>query len=253
VFFVTRRTFHPYLPLVLCSFERNLDVRVATGPHLFPFIHRTGSAEVCGLPAADVTRTPLYALKRSIKRVSDATLTLLVLPVVGPLMLLLALLIRLLDGGPGFFRQRRVGKNGRTFMMIKLRTMKVDATVDSQANIAVGPMTLIPNDPRVTAIGRWLRKHKIDEVPQLLNVLTGQMSLVGPRPPTAEEVESYTEWQKGRLSVRPGITGLWQIDKQRKWRFNEMVELDLQYILNWSPLTDYGIMLRTIPAVLRGS
>jgi exopolysaccharide biosynthesis polyprenyl glycosylphosphotransferase len=253
VFFVTQRAFHPYLPLVLCSFESNLDVRVATPPHLFPFIHRTGSAEVCGLPAADVTRTPLYALKRSIKRVSDVTLTLLVLPVVGPAMLLLALAIRLTDGGPGFFRQRRVGKHGRTFTMIKLRTMKVDATVDEQANIAEGPLTLIPNDPRVTGIGRWLRRHKLDELPQLVNVLLGQMSLVGPRPPTAEEVERYTEWQKGRLSVRPGITGLWQIDKQRKWRFNEMVELDLQYILNWSPLSDYGIMLRTIPAVLRGS
>jgi len=244
--------FHAYVPLMLHSFRHNLEVRVLTRSDLFPhLLHRT--SEICGRLAADATRTPLYLLKRSIKRLSDLLLTLLVLPIVGPTIALLALLVRLQDGGPAFFRQRRVGKHGRVFLMFKLRTMAVDATVDEAANIAEGPMTLIPNDPRVTPLGRWLRRHKVDELPQVINVLLGHMSLVGPRPPTAEEVQQYTEWQTCRLTVRPGLTGLWQIDKQRKWRFNEMVELDLQYILNWSLLLDYGLMLRTIPALLRGS
>jgi len=252
-FFVAHNmAFHTFVPMVLESFARTLEVRVLTSPDLFPFLPQR-AAEICGQPAADATRTPLYVLKRSIKRLSDIVLTLLTLPLLGPAMLLLALLIRLQDRGPGFFRQRRVGKDGHTFMMFKLRTMTVDATVDEAANIAEGPLTLIPNDPRVTPIGRWLRRHKIDELPQLFNVLLGHMSLVGPRPPTADEVQQYTEWQKCRLAVRPGLTGLWQIDKQRKWRFNEMVELDLQYILNWSVLLDYGVMLRTIPVLLRGS
>jgi lipopolysaccharide/colanic/teichoic acid biosynthesis glycosyltransferase len=131
--------------------------------------------------------------------------------------------------------------------------MRVNASVDASANIAEGPLTLIPDDPRVTRVGAWLRRHKLDELPQLVNVLLGQMSLVGPRPPTEEEVAQYELWQRGRLFIRPGLTGLWQIDKQRKWRFNEMVELDLQYILNWSLLLDCSIILRTIPVVLRGS
>jgi len=253
VFLVAKHEgFHAYVPLVLHGFERRLEVRVVTGPNLFPHLQQR-AAEVCGLPAADVTRTPLYGVKRSLKRVSDLLLTLVALPLVTPPMLLFALLIRAHDGGPAFFRQHRVGKRGRCFMMFKLRTMVVNAPVDEQANIAEGPMTLIPNDPRVTPIGRWLRRHKLDELPQLLNVLLGHMSLVGPRPPITGEVEQYTEWQRCRLVVRPGLTGLWQIDKQRKWRFNEMVELDLQYILNWSLLLDCGVMLRTIPAVLRGS
>jgi exopolysaccharide biosynthesis polyprenyl glycosylphosphotransferase len=252
IFVTHQRSFRGNVPKVLHSFEHGLEVRVATSPDVFPYIQaRTG--DLCGQPASDVTRPPLYELKRFLKRVSDLALTLTALAFVTPLLLLLALAIRLQDGGPAFFVQKRVGKHGLNFGMLKLRTMKVDATVDKDANIAEGPLTLIPNDPRVTPIGRWLRRHKLDELPQLFNVISGQMSLVGPRPPTAEEVQEYTLWQRGRLAVRPGITGLWQIDKERKWRFNEMVELDLQYILNWSLLLDYGVLLRTIPAVLRGS
>jgi lipopolysaccharide/colanic/teichoic acid biosynthesis glycosyltransferase len=170
-----------------------------------------------------------------------------------PVVLVLGLMIKLQDRGPAFFFQDRLGRRGRRFRIIKLRTMRVNAQVDRGANIAEGPLTLIPNDPRVIPMGHWLRRHKLDELPQLLNVLTGQMSMVGPRPPIEEEVQQYTEWQKGRLFVPPGLTGLWQIDKQRKWRFNEMVELDLQYILNWSLLLDYSVMLRTIQVVLKGN
>ena len=252
VFVAHRLSFRSYVPLVLESLERNLEVRVATSLDLFPYMAER-SGEICGLPAADVTRTPMFGVKCLAKRITDVFCSLVGLVLTTPLLLLFGVLIKLHDGGPAFFLQDRMGKGGRRFKIIKLRTMAVDAVMDQEANEAEGPLTHVPNDPRVTPIGRWLRFHKIDELPQLLNVLLGHMSMVGPRPPIEEEVREYTEWQKGRLFVRPGLTGLWQIDKKRKWRFNEMVELDLQYILNWSLLLDYSVMLRTIQVVLRGS
>jgi exopolysaccharide biosynthesis polyprenyl glycosylphosphotransferase len=252
IFIADHRSFRSYTPMLLHSLDRDLEVQVVTSPALFPYIQRRAVA-ICGEMAVDVTRTPLYAPKQTLKRVGDVLLAAVGLCLAAPLLLVAGLIVRLEDRGPALFLQRRVGQRGRTFAMLKLRSMSVNASVDADANIAEGPLTLIPNDPRVTRVGRWLRRHKVDEIPQLFNVLLGQMSLVGPRPPTAAEVEQYELWQHGRLFVRPGLTGLWQIDKQRKWRFNEMVELDLQYILNWSLLLDYGIMLRTIPTMLRGS
>ena len=252
VFVAHRLSFRSYVPLVLESLERNLEVRVATSLDLFPYMAER-SGEICGQPAADVTRTPMYGVKCVAKRTSDICCALLGLAFTMPVVVFFGLLIKLHDGGPAFFLQHRQGKGGRRFKIIKLRTMAVDAVVDQEANEAEGPLTHVPNDPRVTPIGRWLRFHKIDELPQLLNVLLGHMSMVGPRPPIEEEVRQYSEWQKGRLFVRPGLTGLWQIDKKRKWRFNEMVELDLQYILNWSLMLDYTVMLRTVQVVLRGS
>jgi exopolysaccharide biosynthesis polyprenyl glycosylphosphotransferase len=252
IFIADHRSFRSYTPMVLHSLDRNLEVQVVTSPALFPYIQRRAGA-ICGEVTVEVTRTPLYALKQALKRASDLLLATVGLCLTAPLLVLVGALLRLEDHGPALVLHRRVGQRGMTFAMVKLRSMRVNASVDAEANIAEGPLTLIPNDPRVTRVGRWLRRHKLDELPQLLNVLLGQMSLVGPRPPTAAEAEQYELWQRGRLFVRPGLTGLWQIDKQRKWRFNEMVELDLQYILNWSLLLDYSIMLRTIPAVLRGT
>ncbi len=252
VFVAHRLSFRSYVPLVLESLERNLEVRVATSLDLFPYMAER-SGEICGQPAADVTRTPMYGVKCMAKRVSDVACSLLGLVLTIPVVAFFGVLIKLHDGGPAFFFQHRHGKGGRRFKIIKLRTMEVDAVVDQDANEAEGPLTHVPNDPRVTPIGRWLRFHKIDELPQMLNVLMGHMSMVGPRPPIEEEVRQYAEWQKGRLFVRPGLTGLWQIDKKRKWRFNEMVELDLQYILNWSLMLDYTVMVRTVQVVLRGS
>jgi len=252
LFVAHRHSFRSYIPLVLESLEHSLEVRVATTLDMFPyFVHR--SSEICGQMAADVTRTSFYTVKRVLKRISDVLLASLGILVCAPFLALIGALIYLHDRGPVLFLQHRVGKFGRSFKIFKLRTMRVNAEVDCQANIAEGPLTLIPNDPRVTPIGRWLRRHKIDELPQLINVLLGHMSLVGPRPPMDDEVKEYNSWQRGRLYVRPGLTGLWQIDKERKWRFNEMVELDLQYILNWSLLLDYTVMLRTIQVVLRGN
>ena len=252
VFVAHRLSFRSYVPLVLESLERNLEVRVATSLDLFPYMAER-SGEICGQPAADVTRTPMYGVKCLAKRVTDVLCSTVGLVLTLPVLVFFGVLIKLHDRGPAFFFQDRMGKGGRRFKIIKLRTMAVDAVVDQEANEAEGPLTHVPNDPRVTPIGRWLRFHKIDELPQLLNVLLGHMSMVGPRPPIEEEVREYSEWQKGRLFVRPGLTGLWQIDKKRKWRFNEMVELDLQYILNWSLMLDYSVMIRTVQVVLRGS
>jgi len=252
VFVARRHAFRASIPLVLESLDRGMEVRLATSGDVFPYMAER-SGEICGQPAADVTRTPAYGVKRYIKRLTDLLLASVGLVLMSPVLLVMAPIIRLQDGGPAFFLQDRFGKYGRPFRIIKLRTMRVGAELDPRGNVAEGPLTMIPNDPRVTPLGRWLRKHKVDELPQLLNVILGHMSLVGPRPPMAEEVHQYKEWQKGRLFVRPGLTGLWQIDKQRKWRFNEMVELDLQYILNWSLLVDFSVILRTVPAVLRGS
>ncbi len=252
IFAAQRHSFRSYVPLVLEAHEQNLEVHVASSHDVFPYaVERTH--QICGFPAADVTHTSLYRLKRALKRISDLVLASLALVLCAPVLLLFAMLIKLQDGGPVFYFQKRYGRLARPFTIIKMRTMSVDVEVDQEANIAEGPLTLIPNDPRVTRLGSWLRRHKVDELPQLINVIRGDMSLVGPRPPMEDELLQYTEWQKGRLFVRPGLTGLWQIDKQRKWRFNEMVELDLKYILTWSLLLDYSVMLRTVQVVLRGS
>lgn len=252
IFAAQRHSFRGYVPLVLESLERNLEVHVATSPDTFPYV-ADRSAQICGFPSADVTRTSLYSLKRLFKRLTDMLMAGTGILLLWPVILAFGILIRLHDSGPMFFTQRRLGKHGRPFRIIKLRTMRVDIEVDQSANIAEGPLTLIPNDPRVTPLGQWLRRHKVDELPQLVNVFIGDMSVVGPRPPMEEEAKQYTEWQKGRLFVRPGLTGLWQIDKERKWRFTEMVELDLKYILSWSVLMDYSIILRTLQVVLRGN
>jgi exopolysaccharide biosynthesis polyprenyl glycosylphosphotransferase len=252
IFVADHRSFRAYSSLVLHCLEHDLEVKVIARPDLLPYIQRD-AGEICGHPAVDLTRTSLHWLKRGLKRLADLLLAAAGLVLTTPLLIALGAVVRVHDGGPALFLQRRAGRRGRPFTLIKLRTMHVDASVDAAANIAEGPLTRIPDDPRVTSVGAWLRRHKLDELPQLLNVLLGQMSLVGPRPPTEEEVAQYELWQRGRLFIRPGLTGLWQIDKQRKWRFNEMVELDLQYILNWSLLLDCSIILRTIPVVLRGS
>ena len=252
IFAAQHHSYRSYVPLVLESHEQNLEVHVASSKDIFPYaVERTH--QICGFPAADVTHTSLYTIKRGIKRLSDLVLASVALLLCGPVVMLLAALVKLQDGGPMFFLQKRYGRMARPFTIIKLRTMAVDGEVDSEANIAEGPLTRIPNDPRVTKLGGWMRRHKVDELPQLVNVLRGDMSLVGPRPPMEDELLQYSEWQKGRLFVKPGLTGLWQIDKQRKWRFNEMVELDLKYILTWSLLLDYSVMLRTVQVVLRGS
>jgi exopolysaccharide biosynthesis polyprenyl glycosylphosphotransferase len=173
-----------------------------------------------------------------------------------PLFLLISLLVKLSSPGPIFFRQVRVGRDQMRFHAYKFRSMKSSAEEEApkliSLNEATWPLFKMKNDPRVTTVGRFLRRTSLDELPQLINVLRGEMSLVGPRPPTPQEVEQYNAWQLRRLEVTPGITGLWQVSGRSDLPFDEMVMLDLYYISNWSLTLDFKILLRTIPAVISG-
>jgi lipopolysaccharide/colanic/teichoic acid biosynthesis glycosyltransferase len=176
--------------------------------------------------------------------------------ITGPLFLLVALAIKLDSTGPVFFVQRRCGLRGRTFPFIKFRTMYTDAEERLEElrsyNEVSGPVFKMKNDPRVTRVGRVLRKYSIDELPQLWHVLVGQMSLVGPRPPIPGEVGQYELNVRRRLSVRPGLTCLWQVRGRSLLSFEDWIRLDLEYIDRWSLMLDFRILLLTIPAVLRG-
>jgi lipopolysaccharide/colanic/teichoic acid biosynthesis glycosyltransferase len=185
----------------------------------------------------------------------------LLLIAVSPALLLTAILVKLTSPGPVFFVQKRIGLNKRIFNIYKFRTMVVDAEQKLQEiehlNEVSGPVFKIKNDPRMTSIGRFLRKTSFDELPQLFNVLAGDMSLVGPRPLQLRDYELLTEtgedWQRCRFSVRPGITCLWQVNGRSSLPFHRWMELDLQYVRTWSLWLDLQILARTVPAVLRGS
>ncbi len=168
-----------------------------------------------------------------------------------------ALAVKLTSRGPIFFRQERVGKGGETFGCLKFRTMAVGAQAQQEklrsASIQDGPALKIPNDPRITPVGRFLRKFSLDELPQLLNVVIGDMSLVGPRPPMPSEVVSYTWWQRRRISVKPGLTCVWQVWGRNKVSFKRWVEMDLYYIDNWSLWMDVKLIAHTVRVVLRGT
>jgi lipopolysaccharide/colanic/teichoic acid biosynthesis glycosyltransferase len=167
-----------------------------------------------------------------------------------------ALLVKLTSPGPVIFRQVRCGLGGRKFVLYKFRSMIVEAEEVknrlNHLNEMSGPVFKLSNDPRCTTIGKWLRKFSIDELPQLVNILKGDMSFVGPRPPIPEEVEQYERWQRRRLSMKPGLTCLWQAQGRNDIDFDEWMKLDLQYIDTWSLLLDFKICLRTIPIVLLG-
>ncbi len=192
----------------------------------------------------------------AIKRLMDITASALLLFASAPIISLSALAIKLNDPGPIFFRQLRVGRNGRKFEMLKLRTMCTNAEEIKgeleDLNEMDGPVFKIKNDPRIFPAGRFLRKWSFDELPQLWNVLRGEMSLVGPRPPTPGEVEQYRPTDRRRLSMRPGLTCIWQISGRNQIGFREWMKLDLFYIDTWSLASDVRILLKTIPAVLRG-
>ena len=169
--------------------------------------------------------------------------------------LIAAALIKLTSRGPVIFRQTRCGLNGRTFTLYKFRSMVADAEqrLHEVAHLNLKEVvTKIPDDPRLTAVGKWLRRFSIDEIPQLLNVLTGDMSLVGPRPAIPSEVAQYKRWQRRRLRMRPGLTCLWAVRGRDSVDFESWMRLDLQYIDNWSLGLDARIILMTIPQVLSG-
>ncbi len=171
-----------------------------------------------------------------------------------PLMLCVAIAIKIDSPGPVFFRQTRLGKNGRPFTFLKFRSMQIDA-VDLQTALTAhnevgGPVFKIRADPRITRVGRFIRKYSLDELPQLWHVLMGHMSLVGPRPPIPDEVVKYEPWQTERLAVKPGLTCIWQVSGRSNIPFEQWVEMDIEYVRNRSLLLDLKLLLLTIPAVI---
>jgi exopolysaccharide biosynthesis polyprenyl glycosylphosphotransferase len=193
----------------------------------------------------------------AIKRLFDIISSAAGLLVLSPLLVTVAILIKLTSRGPIFFKQKRVGLHGKPFNMLKFRSMVVNAeelrAKLEAMNEQTGPVFKMKNDPRITRIGRFIRKYSIDELPQLLNVLRGEMSVVGPRPPLPKEVEKYAAWQRRRLSVRPGLTCIWQVSGRNQISFEEWMYLDMQYIDNWTLLTDLGLILKTVPVVITGN
>lgn len=197
--------------------------------------------------------SPAYRVAKRALDIIGASLALLV---IGLPMLLVALAIKVESRGPALFFQWRLGENGIPFRFCKFRSMVVNAEQEranlEQQNEAEGPVFKIRRDPRITRVGRWLRRTSFDEAPQLFHVLSGKMSLVGPRPPLPEEVEGYEPWQRERLAVRPGLTCIWQVSGRSDIPFERWVELDIVYVRNRSFLLDLKILLLTIPAVLTG-
>jgi exopolysaccharide biosynthesis polyprenyl glycosylphosphotransferase len=199
------------------------------------------------------------------KRSFDILFTLAIAIIGMPFYLFIALLIKLTSEGPVLFVQERVGQDGRVFRFYKFRTMLVDNSDHQHRTFAEDfikgrlmneegdrRVFKLQNDPRVTSIGRFLRKTSLDELPQFINVLRGDMTLVGPRPPLSYELAHYKEWHRGRLTVKPGLTGLWQVSGRSTVPFDEMVMLDLYYIENWSLALDMKIIARTVPVMLFG-
>ena len=239
---------------LLTKARRNrLDVNVV--PELYEEICRSSLMDHVGeIPVMSLHREPIPANKLLLKRALDVVLASILLILSSPLFLAIAIAIRLTSKGPVFYCALRVGKKGRKFLFYKFRTMVVDADRQKSAlrseNQRSGPFFKITNDPRITRVGRWLRKVSLDELPQLWNVLKGDMSLVGPRPHPLDDYEHYKLEDLRRLDVLPGITGLWQVSSRKNPSFDKNLALDLEYIERWSLWQDFVIMLRTLPAVL---
>jgi exopolysaccharide biosynthesis polyprenyl glycosylphosphotransferase len=210
--------------------------------------------DVGGVPLVTAREIRIGGVNSIIKRAMDATLGAFLFLIAAPIMLVVAVLIRLESAGPVIFSQERVGRDGKRFIAHKFRSMRVGAEEEKgrlrDLNEGTDALFKIKNDPRLTHVGRWIRRTSMDELPQLWNVLRGEMSLVGPRPQVVLEVEQYQEWHKRRLEVSPGMTGLWQVSGRSELTFDEMVMLDIYYIENWSVWLDMQILLKTIPTVL---
>ncbi len=235
-----------------------LGVRARIVPDLFQLrLNRVDIDDISGIPLIGIRDASIRGWNRAIKRLSDIVVAAISLVIASPIMALVAILIKWDSPGPVLFPQVRVGRDGRLFTLYKFRSMVVGADEAKDRlrdlNEASGPLFKIRDDPRLTRVGRWLRRLSIDELPQLWNVLKGDMSLVGPRPPVPAEVDQYQPWHRKRLLISPGVTGLWQVSGRSKLTFDEMVMLDLFYAENWSLWLDFKIMLRTIPTVIMGT
>jgi exopolysaccharide biosynthesis polyprenyl glycosylphosphotransferase len=245
--------------MIRCGRRRGVEFRIA--PSLFNCLPRKTEIDQIGvLPMIRLFREPLSSGSRLLKRTFDILISAASITFLFPIWLLIALLIKLDSKGPIFYTQERVGMDGRLFLVFKFRTMKAGADSEThrqyqkafiegraEANLGDGgkPTYKLLADPRITRVGKLLRRTSLDEVPQLLNVLMGDMSVVGPRPPIPYEVEAYELWHRKRLDMKPGLTGLWQVSGRNRLPFEEMVRLDLFYIENWSLLLDLKIILRT--------
>ena len=240
--------------LELCS-EQGIRTRLAAD--FFPAKVTNLSMEFLeNVPVITFSSAPEHAPSLLIKRILDITVSAVLLILTLPFMVFFGILVKLTSKGPAIYRQVRCGLYGRKFVLYKIRSMR-DGAEDvlweiKHLNEMDGPVFKMRNDPRTTPLGRFLRKSSIDEWPQFWNVLKGDMSLVGPRAPLPEEVREYTRWQRRRLSVKPGITCLWQVSGRNEIDFHEWMKLDLSYIDNWSLLLDIKILLRTFPVVLFG-
>lgn len=226
-------------------------------PDLYEYelsLSRIDMRTVEGIPLIGIKQASLNTMQRVVTKVVDITLSALVLLIGLPLWLCIALAIALTSKGPIIYKQMRIGLNGHPFQVYKFRTMYRDAEKRLPSllayNEAQGPIFKIKDDPRITPVGKFLRRTSFDEVPQFLNILRGEMSLVGPRPALPREVEEYDDLQKGRLAMKPGLTGLWQVRGRSDISFDEGVLMDLYYIQNWSLRLYFQVLLRTIPAVL---
>lgn len=247
--------------------RQRLEFRFA--PSLFDILPQKTSVDQIGvLPMVRLFREPLSDTQRFLKRLSDLMIAIPSVICLSPVLVLISFLIRSGSKGPVFFRQERVGMDGRIFLCYKFRTMIVDADEslhkesyrrniegDQEANAGDEKKPVfgkVKNDPRITKTGRWLRRSSLDELPQLFNVIRGEMSFVGPRPPIPYEVEDYDLRHRKRLDMKPGITGLWQVSGRNRLSFEEMVQIDQYYIENWSLWLDLKILLMTFPAMFRG-
>lgn len=235
--------------------RRNVQPRIV--PDLFQMtLNRMHVEEIAGVPMIGIKEVGIGGLNQVVKRTIDVVIGALALFLGAPLMGLIALMIKMESPGPVLFKQERLGKNGRRFTVYKFRSMIKGAEEQiaelGELNEADGPLFKIKDDPRLTRLGKWLRRLSLDELPQFYNVLRGEMSLIGPRPPLPAEVEQYQEWHKRRLEVSPGITGLWQVSGRSELTFDEMALLDIYYIENWSLGLDTKILWQTIPRVIFG-
>lgn len=222
---------------------------------------------IAGVPILEFNRTPLDGWGRIIKRLVDMVGAFILLVILSPVMLIVALGVKLTSKGPIIYKQERIGFENKSFSFLKFRSMKVEYCTGQnygghqaekvlaklhKRNEVTGPIFKIKNDPRLTAFGKFIRKTSLDELPQFFNVLQGRMSLVGPRPPLPSEVAQYNKFQRRRLGVKPGITGLWQVSGRSDLTFDEWVKLDAFYIEHWSLWLDFQILLKTVGVVIRG-
>jgi exopolysaccharide biosynthesis polyprenyl glycosylphosphotransferase len=255
VFAVTRKKLDEMKQIFLMCEELGIRTRVAMN-FFQNRVARIEIEELDGIPFLTFTTTPSDESQLALKRLLDIAVSVVVLGISLPIVFLAAIAIKLTSPGSVVFKQERIGLNGRIFTLYKFRTMIEDAHERrgevTHLNTMSGPVFKAMDDPRITSVGRFLRKFSLDELPQLWNVFKGDMSLVGPRPPIPEEVASYHRWHRRRLSMKPGLTCLWQISGRNNIDFDHWMKLDLQYIDNWSPSLDLKILLRTIPAVLSG-